>query len=179
MKKLMICLSASILLILSACSISNDQDQAVSPVKMDNNINAAAPIVVEHEILKKESREFQKRTSQDNENLRNTLNLSFKIFAAMEATNYDYLQSVSSKNVTINRESNTIDFIYGDKPNSTTIPKNINLQTLEFRGLTISNENEVELAFANADIKNEFMVEIYMKFKMEDGSWKLDGYVTN
>ncbi|WP_088549488.1 hypothetical protein [Paenibacillus aquistagni] len=109
--------------------------------------------------------------------LREALNLSFKMFAAMNEKDGAYIQAISSSNVEVNTSKHTISFPYGDRTVETPFLQNVSLQTLEFRALTYADDHAVELAFANR--QDETMVEIHAQFIREFGVWKLDGVITN
>lgn len=107
--------------------------------------------------------------------LRDTINLSFKVFSAMNERNANVLASFSSENVTISRDS--IEFEYGGQQTTTPYIKDIRLDNLEFRSMTLKTEDSLELAFAKVD--NGIAVEIYVQFIKVNQVWKFNGLVTN
>ena len=107
--------------------------------------------------------------------LRDTINLSFKVFSAMNERNVNVLASFSSENVTISRDG--IEFEYGGQQTTTPYIKDVHLDNLEFRSMTLKTEDSLELAFAKVD--NGIAVEIYVQFIKVNQVWKFNGLVTN
>ncbi|HZG84103.1 hypothetical protein [Paenibacillus sp.] len=106
--------------------------------------------------------------------LRETMNLSFKIIYAMERKDYDYLESVSAPGVTVSREEDTIHF----NDNSVNFLENVNLSNLEYWSSTyLESDTKFQIGFAHFfdDTHSTF----YMSFIRKDGHWLFNGFITN
>jgi hypothetical protein len=110
--------------------------------------------------------------------LRLTLNLSYKIFHAMNEKDYKYIQSVSAPAVKVN-EDNTIEFLIANESQTTPFIKSVNFKNLEYWGAGyLSNNNEFSLEFAR--FENDSHGTIYMDFiKNENGEWLFTSMLTN
>ncbi|WP_223068469.1 hypothetical protein [Paenibacillus caui] len=170
MKKIFPYSALMLVLIMTSCTNGNSQDQTASlPATSQDQINAYNNLKAENEQLKKENTALQS-------DLRETLNLSLKIFSAMSTKNYKYLETAASGNVTIDRANDSIVFQYGGKETTTHFIDDINLENLEYRAMILTGENTLEIAFAQ--IASESSSEIYMLF-IKDEVWKFNGFVTN
>lgn len=131
MKKLLIVLSLFTTFSLAAC---NNQEAAP-----DDSSQGTITVYQEKEALQKENDDLKQKVSeleastnnQKNEelmeNIRDTLNLSFKVLSAMSDKDFDYLQSVAAPDVKISKDSETLTTEIGEIP----LLKPINLKELE------------------------------------------------
>ncbi|MBT2291876.1 hypothetical protein J7E73_22660 [Paenibacillus albidus] len=109
--------------------------------------------------------------------LRETLNLSFRIFEAMEQKDYDYLQSVASTGVTINKDQNIISYRYGDQIIEVNFLKDLHLGNLEYRFYDLDETGtKMELGFA---VLRESASEVYLQFVQGEEGWLFAGMITN
>lgn len=110
--------------------------------------------------------------------LRETMNLSFKIIQAMESKNYIFLESVSSSGVKIDTKNNQVVSTYGIDEVKWDFLKEIHLGNLEYWGSGYT-ESDVEIQIIFAHFFEDTHGTIYIDFIKEDNRWLFNGFVTN
>ncbi|WP_458460058.1 hypothetical protein [Paenibacillus sp.] len=115
-------------------------------------------------------------------NLTETLNLTFRLMAAMDSEDIAYLKSVSSPNVNISKESNTMTILYGGDP-SYEVPflKGIHWDEFEFRGYDQKDSDHFILFIARLINTKGSEGNIAYKFsfvRSPEGIWLFEGYVS-
>lgn len=129
--------------------------------------------------LKEQVKELQKVPSETFKmDLRETMNLSFKIIQAMESKNYIFLESVSSSGVKIDKKNNQVVFTYGIDEVKWDFLKGIDLGNLEYWGSGYT-ESDVEFQIIFAHFFEDTHGTIYIDFIKEDNRWMFNGFVTN
>lgn len=106
------------------------------------------------------------------DDLRETLNLTFRIIGAMESKDYDYLESVSSSAVTFDRTTDT----FRAQDHESTLLNSVTFRNLEYRFFNKSADNRAEIGIAKVEYG---AVEIYFQFTKVDDNWLFDGMITN
>ncbi|TJY42658.1 hypothetical protein E5161_07330 [Cohnella pontilimi] len=126
-----------------------------------------------------ESKEVElQRIRAENDALKATLNLSFKIIHAMGKKDFDYLKSVSAPDVRFSKFENRVYFPYGGKMVAPTLLKPIALGNLEYRFSTyINGENEFIVGFAYYQGDSHSTIDLY--FIKGEASWLFNGFITN
>lgn len=114
---------------------------------------------------------------QELANLREALNLSFRLIYAMEHDDYKYLKSVSSSNVTLveGKDMVILKKTYPNKPNKLKFLKSIDLNELEYRGFYQEDKDHFHLTLAevNADHPTEILIDFVHS---GDGYWLYNGH---
>lgn len=103
------------------------------------------------------------------------LNISFKVIAAMNDKDLNYLKSVAGPNIKISKNSEKIisTIEYGEV-NLLNIPMN----ELQYRGF-VEQDSEDKFQIALARVSEKGNVEIYIDFILIENNWKYNGHVTN
>lgn len=136
-------------------------------------------ILQENANLKEQLEELQKRPSETfMMDLRETMNLSFKIIQAMESKDYIVLESVSSSGVEIDKENNQVVFTYGSDEVKWDFLNDIHLRNLEYWGSGYT-ESDLEFQIIFAHYFEDTHGTIYIDFIKEDNQWMFNGFVTN
>ena len=117
-------------------------------------------------------------TSDDTINqdqLRETLNLSLRIISAMINKDFDYLESVSDSSVTVNRENNSMTFGSLEPPYEFTLLDSFDYKNFEFRGYEESRDTIfIYLGVYNVSYEFEFT-----KSKSEVSNYSFKSLLTN
>ena len=110
--------------------------------------------------------------------LRETINLSFKIFQAMEHNDYAFLETSKAAGVKIDKDNNRIKYKYEDNEIEYDFLKGINFNNLEYwgSGYTGSN-NSFHIVFAR--YFDDTYGTIYFDFIKEENKWLFSGISTN
>ncbi|WP_340032054.1 hypothetical protein NSQ20_05620 [Paenibacillus sp. FSL K6-1122] len=114
-------------------------------------------------------------------NLTETLNLTFRLMAAMESGDIAYLESVSSPNVNISKESNIKTILYGGGPYEVPFLKVIHWDEFEFRGYDPKDSDHFMLFIAQLIKTKGSEGNIAYEFsfiRSPEGVWLFDGYVS-
>ena len=117
-------------------------------------------------------------TSDDTINqdqLRETLNLSLRIISAMINKDFDYLESVSDSSVTVNRENNSMTFGSLEPSYEFTLSDSFDYKNFEFRGYEESGDTIfIYLGVYNVSYEFEFT-----KSKSEVSNYSFKSLLTN
>ena len=117
-------------------------------------------------------------TSDDTINqdqLRETLNLSLRIISAMINKDFDYLESVSDSSVTVNRENNSMTFGSLEPSYEFTLSDSFDYKNFEFRGYEESRDTIfIYLGVYNVSYEFEFT-----KSKSEVSNYSFKSLLTN
>jgi hypothetical protein len=171
-----------LLLVLISCQNSEKPNTTIAetPVQQSEDQNKAqlelGQLRKEKTSLEIRVKELEVAESISREALRQTLNLSFKIFNAMTENDLAYLESVSAPGVSINQSSNSIHFDSNGTPSETKFISSINLKNMEYRGYNIIGD-DMELFFAK--YLNDGHVSIYMRYVKQGDQWLFNGFYTN
>ncbi|WP_044478192.1 hypothetical protein [Paenibacillus antibioticophila] len=110
--------------------------------------------------------------------LRETLNLSFKIFDAMENNQYSFLESTKAKEITIDKENNQIVYKYYGEEIRSDFLKGLNFSNLEYWGSGYNEDGSgFQIVFAN--YFQDTHGTIYFEFIREGDHWLFNGFTTN
>lgn len=110
--------------------------------------------------------------------LRETLNLSFKILQAMENNDYTYLKVVSASGITIDQEKNQVVYTYSGEEIRCDFLKGINFSNLEYWGSGYT-ENYSDFQIVFAQFLKDTHGTIYFDFIKEGNQWLFNGFITN
>jgi len=164
-KLLLIIVIISILI--SGCS-SNRSDESLPSVQSSQSTQDTSNLVEQVEVP---SDNFMM-------DLRETLNLSFKILQAMDVNDFTFLESVSATGVMIDKERNQVTYTYSGEEIKYDFLKEINLSNLEYWGSGyIGNSSNFQIVFAK--FINDTHGTIYFDFIKESNRWLFNGFTTN
>ncbi|MES1047559.1 membrane lipoprotein lipid attachment site-containing protein [Heyndrickxia sp. FSL K6-6286] len=132
-----------------------------------------SPIESNSEVLAQENKELKKqleeRPALTSEQLRETMNLSFKIIQAMINKDYNYLETIKNSNVTINQKRNT--FIFDDAHEQAFL-QSIDYDHFEYRFHHLEDD-VITVGFAQNNS------EIVFQFSQKEGRYLLSSFITN
>lgn len=114
-------------------------------------------------------------------NLRETLNMTFKLIAAMESEDTAYIESVSSPNVEIAASRNALVVQHGDSSYEVNFIKSILWDEFEFRGYNQKDSENFMLFVARTITTkgSEGTIEYEFSFiRSPEGEWLFDGYIS-
>ncbi|WP_438351217.1 hypothetical protein ACP8HI_11570 [Paenibacillus sp. FA6] len=133
----------------------------------------------ENAILEDQVKQLQRRPTETfMMDLRENMNISFKILHAMENNDYAYLESVSASGLSIDKVENQVVYMYGSQEVRLDFLKGIQLDNLEYWGSGyLEDEAGFQLIFAH--YFEETHGTIYIDFIREDGRWVCNGIITN
>ncbi|MEK4664970.1 hypothetical protein MHH93_24065 [Priestia sp. FSL H7-0729] len=185
MRKYRILLIWMLVLFVTACSPSDD---ASLPDVQENECKEAIDteqIRKENELLKEQVRNNQKEKDEQDikkqeeiESLRETLNITFKLIAAMQSNNYTYLESVSSPNIEISQHNNIISSKLEQGDYEVPFLHNVSLNNMEYRGFNPLDSDRVILHMATVWSDGNGALDFYF-IRSEEGNWLFDGLLTN
>ncbi|MGF9697394.1 MULTISPECIES: hypothetical protein [Paenibacillus] len=114
-------------------------------------------------------------------NLRETLNMTFKLMAAMESEDTAYIESVSSPNVEITSSRNAFVVRHGDSSYEADFIKSMLWDEFEFRGYDQKDSDHFMLFIARTITTkgSEGKIEYEFSFiRSPEGEWFFDGYIS-
>lgn len=165
---------------LTACSDSANELSELSDSDFTKNDQLIEELQKENKRLmdqlnNKEESDVSKGTLA---NIRETINTTFKLIAAMNNKDYTLLRSLSSPELTINENNNTITLNGSDAKKDVPYLSPIGLNELEYRGYDQKDENTSQVFLAN--VSSNGAIEIYIDFvRLKDGDWLYNGHLTN
>ena len=110
--------------------------------------------------------------------MRETMNLSFKIFQAMDHNDYAFLESSKAAGVQIDKVKNRIIYKYEDNEIEYDFLKGINISNLEYWGSGYTGSyNKFHIVFAR--YLDDTYGTIYFDFVKEENKWLFSGISTN
>ncbi|WP_338589030.1 hypothetical protein V6669_28485 [Paenibacillus sp. Y5S-9] len=168
MRKSKILLIWMLALFLTACSSSDDA--SLLDVQERERKDAIDTEQIQKEKDAKEQEEL--------ESLRETLNITFKLMAAMQSNNYTYLESVSSPNIEISQQNNIIISKLEQGDFEVPFLQNVSLNNLEYRGFNPLDSDRVILHMAIVWSDGNSALDLYF-IRSEEGNWLFDGLHTN
>ncbi|KGP77670.1 MULTISPECIES: membrane lipoprotein lipid attachment site-containing protein [Paenibacillus] len=182
MKKILFMLF--LVVVLSACS--NGENSANSSTQEPGNTDASKIEELQNENNSlKEQLENSKGSTDEADlinSLRETLNLTFKIISAMETKDYAYIESVSSSDVEVSQQNNSILLKNAESPSEVAFLNEISLEELEFRGYNQKDKDHFMLALAKVITTkgSEGNIELNFDFVRSDtDGWLFNGFTTN
>ncbi|MEC0123494.1 hypothetical protein [Paenibacillus pabuli] len=175
----------SVTFLMTGCSKSDTSVEALKSVELhEENIQTIKEIREENARLQEQIIQLQENVNSEElrNNLRETLNMTFKLMAAMESGDIAYLKSVSSPNVNISKESNTMTILYeGDPAYEVPFLKGIHWDEFEFRGYDQKDSDHFMLFIAQLINTKGSEGNIAYEFsfvRSPEGVWLFDGYVS-
>ncbi|TVX96312.1 hypothetical protein [Cohnella terricola] len=156
-----------ILLLVSGCTGNQSDDSAPSAQSSQPSLGAGN-LVEQAEVP---SDKFMM-------DLRETLNLSFKILQAMDGKDYTFLESVTASGVTIDKENNQVIYNFSGEEMKYDFLTGINLNNLEYWGSGyIESSSRFQIVLAK--FLNDTHGTIYFDFIKESNQWLFNGITTN
>ena len=142
-------------------------------VKGNASQQTSNPTESNSEVLAQENKELKKqleeRPALTSEQLRETMNLSFKTIQAMINKDYNYLETIKNSNVTINQKTNT--FIFDDAHEQAFL-QSIDYDHFEYRFHHLEDD-VITVGFAQNNS------EIVFQFSQKEGRYLLSSFITN
>lgn len=169
MRKSRILLIWMLALFLTACSSSDDASLPDVQERERKDAINTEQMRKENELLKEQ---------EEVESLRETLNITFKLMAAMQSNNYTYLESVSSPNIEISQQNNIIISKLEQGDYEVPFLHNVSLNNLEYRGFNPLDSDRVILHMATVWSDGNGALDFYF-IRSEEGNWLFDGLLTN
>lgn len=172
-------------LFLTACNSSDDASLPDVQERERKDAINTEQMRKENELLKEQIRNNQKekdekdaKEKEEIESLRETLNITFKLMAAMQSNNYTYLESVSSPNIEISQQNNIIISKLEQGDYEVPFLHNVSLNNLEYRGFNPLDSDRVILHMATVWSDGNGALDFYF-IRSEEGNWLFDGLLTN
>lgn len=185
MRKSRILLIWMLALFLTACNSSDDASLPDVQERERKDAINTEQMRKENELLKEQIRNNQKEKDEKDaiekeeiESLRETLNITFKLMAAMQSNNYTYLESVSSPNIEISQQNNIIISKLEQGDYEVPFLQNVSLNNLEYRGFNPLDSDRVILHMATVWSDGNGALDFYF-IRSEEGNWLFDGLLTN
>ncbi|WP_339257812.1 hypothetical protein MKZ12_28060 [Paenibacillus sp. FSL R5-0713] len=185
MRKSRILFISMFALFLTACSSSDDASLPDVQQRERKDAIDIEQVQKENELLKeqvrnnrKEKDEKKAKEQEEVESLRETLNITFKLMAAMQSKDYAYLESVSSPNIEISQQSNVIISKRDQVDYEVPFLQNVSLNNLEYRGFNPLDSDRVILHMATVWSDGNGALDLYF-IRSEEGNWLFDGLLTN
>lgn len=173
-------LMSFLVFVLAGCTNDQNSNESSNLSSGGSNDTKIEELQNENARLKEQLENGQEKTN--NEALKETLNLTFKLISAMASKDYEFIESVSSPNVEVSREKNAISIKDVNDGFEVAFLNNNNLENLEFRGFGLTDETHAQLFMAeirttkgsegNSELNFEFV-------RSEDGRWLLEKFLTN
>ncbi|MEK5038693.1 hypothetical protein [Sporosarcina sp. FSL K6-3457] len=150
-----------------------DKSLPVSENSDVNNKGKIEQLEMENEQMKNQLADVEKKNGEEKEALRETMNLAFHLFTAINNKDFEYITSISSSNVQVNVEES---MIYSTDYSYKINDMDYFLENLEYRYYHLEDE-KLTIGFAN--YFSEGHSTIYFGFIKHDGQWLFDYLVTD
>lgn len=128
----------------------------------------------EIEKLKADLERIKKNRDTYDLDQRVVLNTPFKIFEAMNNKDYDYLDSIVTENVTIDRKTNQIITDMKPAPAEYSLFTDFSFGDLDYRAIGVVGD---DATFHFAEYFSDGHASFSMTFVRDGYEWKLDGFV--
>ncbi|MGC5776674.1 hypothetical protein [Paenibacillus pabuli] len=174
----------SVTFLMTGCSKSDTSVEALKSVELhEENIQTIKKLREENASLQKQITQLQENVHNEelSNNLRETLNMTFKLLAAMESGDIAYIESVSSPNVVISKNSNTMIIHNAGHSYEVNFLKGIQWDSFEFRGYDQKDSDHFMLFLAKYITTKGSEGNIAYEFsfvRSPEGNWLFDGYVS-
>lgn len=181
-KMIILLLSCSFLI--SGCTKSEPhQDTSSSSEQIAQQSTMIEQLRKENSLLQQELSIAKEQVDdeQTRNDLRETLNMTFKLLAAMDSGDISYIESVLSPHVKIGESKNTFLIENGDSAFESRFITDVALDQLEFRGYEQRDEDHFLLFIArNITTKgSEGNISYEFSFiRSPEGNWVFDGFVS-
>ncbi|KYG25611.1 hypothetical protein [Alkalihalobacillus trypoxylicola] len=159
---------ASLVFLLVGCS---DYGSVVTDTEIQEN-DTSVTSNTEGELKeenKKLMKELEEKPNVTSDQLRETMNLSLQIIQAMLETDYDYLESVTASNVTINQDDNSFTFEEHDQA----FLQNIEFNTTDYSYHHAEEDGSIVVGFLINSSALEFI------YEQNGDTYVLSSYATN
>jgi hypothetical protein len=169
---------------MTGCSETDKSVEALKSVELhEENIHTIKELREENAHLQEQIVQLQENVHSEElrNNLRETLNKTFKLIAAMESGDIAYIESVSSPNVDISKNSNTMIIHNAGHSYEVNFLKGIQWDEFEFRGYDQKDSDHFMLFIAKYITTKGSEGNIAYEFsfvRSPEGVWLFDGYVS-
>lgn len=167
-----------VLLVLCLLSGCNDKLPSVSANSTeDDDLKVQiSQLEIENEQLNARIKEKNQQVELEKEALRTTMNLSLKLLSAMNTSDFEFITSVASEEVQVNKADNKLQFTHETSVHEISLEGNYLLENLEFRFYDLDGE-KMTLGFAHHFFEGHGTM--YFQFVNHNGEWLLHSFVTN
>ncbi|MCG7384451.1 hypothetical protein [Paenibacillus sp. ACRRY] len=170
-------------LLVSAAFLLTSCSEPGAPAENTQLIEQNAEMTQTIKELREENTRLQESVNDEETriNLRETLNMTFKLMAAMESEDTAYIESVSSPNVEIAASRNALVVQHGDSSYEANFIKSIPWDEFEFRGYDQKDSDHFMLFIARIMTTkgSEGTIEYEFSFvRSPEGEWLFDGYIS-
>ncbi|MEI4770837.1 hypothetical protein WAX74_14525 [Psychrobacillus sp. FJAT-51614] len=160
----------SLLILLTGCQ----NESPVASAKSEEG--QVKQLLIENERLTNQLIELKKDKEEENEDLRTTMNLTFKLLTALEKKDFEYISSISSPNVQVNEKESILFFKRQKNSHEISSNKEYSLENLEYRFYELE-EDKMTIGFAEYFFEGHST--IYFEFIRQDETWLIDFIVTD
>lgn len=170
--------------LLTSCSEPDASAQNIQLSKQNAEMTQTIKELREENTRLQEQITLLQESANDEEtrtNLRETLNMTFKLMAAMESEDTAYIESVSSPNVEIAASRNAFVVQHEDFSYESNFIKSILWDEFEFRGYDQKDSDHFMLFIARTipTKGSEGTIEYEFSFiRSTEGEWLFDGYIS-
>ncbi|QLG42493.1 hypothetical protein MKY42_05570 [Paenibacillus sp. FSL W7-1088] len=174
----------SLTFLMTGCSETDKSVEALKSVELhEENIHTIKELREENAHLQEQIVQLQENVHSEElrNNLRETLNMTFKLIAAMEAGDIAYIESVSSPNVDISKNSNTMIIHNAGHSYEVNFLKGIQWDEFEFRGYNQKDPDHFMLFIAKYITTKGSEGNTAYEFsfvRSPEGNWLFDGYIS-
>ncbi|SEK84970.1 hypothetical protein [Paenibacillus sp. OK003] len=174
----------SLTFLMTGCSETDKSVEALKSVELhEENIQTIKELREENARLQEQIVQLQENVHSEElrNNLRETLNMTFKLIAAMESGDIAYMESVSSPNVDISKNSNTMTIYNAGHSYEVHFLNGIQWDEFEFRGYNQKDSDHFMLFIAKYIKTKGSEGNIAYEFsfvRSPEGNWLFDGYIS-
>ncbi|WP_440116821.1 hypothetical protein [Paenibacillus sp. QZ-Y1] len=171
--------------IMAGCTETDTSVETLKPIVRDmEDIQTIQELHEENAQLQEQITQLQENAHSEEmrNNLRETLNLTFRLMAAMESGDLAYIESVSTSSVQIPKSGDTLTITHGESPSyEVAFLKGIHWDEFEFRGYNQKDSEHFMLFIAqliNTEGSEGNIAYEFSFVRSADGVWLFDGYVS-
>ncbi|MHA7583310.1 mediator of RNA polymerase II transcription subunit 4 [Paenibacillus vandeheii] len=174
----------SVTFLMTGCSGSDKSVEALKSMELNQeNMQTIKELREDNARLQEQIAQIQENVHSEElrNNLRETLNMTFKLIAAMESEDTAYIESVSSPNVDISTSSDTLIIHNTGHSYEVNFIKGIQWDEFEFRGYNQKDTDHFMLFIAQHITTKGSEGNIAYEFsfvRSPEGNWLFDGYVS-
>lgn len=174
----------SLTFLMTGCSETDKSSDALKSVELhEENIQTIKELREENARLQEQIIQLQENVHSEElrNNLRETLNMTFKLIDAMESGDIAYIECVSSPNVVISKNSSTMIIYNAGHSYEVDFLKGIQWDEFEFRGYDQKDVDHFMLFIAKYITTKGSEGNIAYEFsfvRSPEGNWLFDGYIS-
>jgi hypothetical protein len=169
---------------MTGCNETDKSVEALKSVELhEENMQTIKELREENARLREQIIQLQENVHSEElrNNLRETLNMTFKLIDAMESGDIAYIESVSSPNVVISKNSSTMIIHNAGHSYEVDFLKDIQWDEFEFRGYDQTDSDHFMLFIAKYITTKGSEGNIAYEFsfvRSPEGGWLFDGFIS-